>query len=84
MGLYLIQIGQKLPDKKDDTPAPKKGGLSEYELQIQRNIEERKKIFQMLNLGDAKKELAEAFGEPVVKRKAKTEDVEYDAKFYNC
>lgn len=34
-------------------------------------------MFQMLNLGDAKKELAEAFGEPAVKRKATTEDDGY-------
>lgn len=33
--------------------------MSEYELQIQRNIEERKKMFEMLQLNNAKQELVD-------------------------
>ena len=39
-----------------ETPAP--NIISDYEKQVQQNIEERKKIFEMLKLGDAKEELA--------------------------
>lgn len=34
-------------------------GMSAYERQIQQNIEERKKIFEMLELGNAKSKLAD-------------------------
>ena len=46
------------------------GGLSEYELMIQKNIEERKKVFEMLKLGEAKKDLKDVMAKPVaIKRK---------------
>ena len=59
-----------MPPKKKTKKINK--GLSEYELQIQNNIEERKKMFEMLNFGDAKQEL---FGVDPIKRKRKLENM---------
>nr|CAH0112228.1 unnamed protein product [Daphnia galeata] len=58
-------------------PAKKKKslGISEYELQVQKNIEERKKLFEMLNFGDAKQELLDVIPN---KRKRKLDEVKED------
>jgi hypothetical protein len=53
--------------------SPEKPKLSAYELERQKNIEERQKMFEMLQLGDAKKLFAQALGGPV-KRKAEEVD----------
>jgi hypothetical protein len=62
-------------------PAKKKKslGISEYELQVQKNIEERKKLFEMLNFGDAKQELLDVIPN---KRKRKLDEVKEDHDEY--
>lgn len=62
-------------------PAKKKKslGISEYELQVQKNIEERKKLFEMLNFGDAKQELLDVIP---IKRKRKLDEVKEDHDEY--
>ena len=60
--------------------SPEKPMLSAYELERQRNIEERQKMFEMLQLGDAKKLFAEALSGPV---KRKAEEVEDDNGLVN-
>lgn len=63
--------------KKAEEKPKKKNGMSEYELMIQRNIEERKKLFEMLQLGDAKRDLNDVLAKPAtaaIKRKADESD----------
>lgn len=53
--------------------SPEKSVLCAYELERLKNIEERQKMFEMLQLGDAKKLFAETLSAPV-KRKAGVDD----------
>ena len=50
-------------------------GISEYELEIQKNIEERKKLFEMLKFGDAKQEFLDVLPN---QRKRKVDEVKED------
>lgn len=54
--------------------------MSEYELQIQKNIDERKKMFEMLKLGSFKEDLGELFSQSI---KRKTDANEYVNKVEN-
>ncbi|XP_046651661.1 WD repeat-containing protein 76-like isoform X2 [Daphnia pulicaria] len=57
-------------------PAKKKNrGISEYELEVQKNIEERKKMFEMLKFGDAKQEFLDVLPN---QRKRKVDEVKED------
>ncbi|EFX79300.1 hypothetical protein DAPPUDRAFT_319557 [Daphnia pulex] len=57
-------------------PAKKKNrGISEYELEVQKNIEERKKMFEMLKFGDAKQEFLDVLRN---QRKRKVDEVKED------
>lgn len=72
----------KAEPAKPVSPKTKAPKLSAYELERQKNIEERQKMFEMLQLGDAKKMLAEVISGPVkgkalgrsTKRKAEDEN----------
>jgi hypothetical protein len=63
-------------------PAKKKNrGISEYELEVQKNIEERKKMFEMLKFGDAKQEFLDVLPN---QRKRKVDEVKEDIdEYYN-
>jgi hypothetical protein len=63
-------------------PAKKKNrGISEYELKVQKNIEERKKMFEMLKFGDAKQEFLDVLPN---QRKRKVDEVKEDIdEYYN-
>jgi hypothetical protein len=55
--------------------------ISEYELEIQKNIEERKKMFEMLKFGDAKQEFLDVLPN---QRKRKVDEVNEDIdEYYN-
>jgi hypothetical protein len=61
-------------------PAKKKNrGISEYELEVQKNIEERKKMFEMLKFGDAKQEFLDVLPN---QRKRKVDEVKEDIDEY--
>ncbi len=61
-------------------PAKKKNrGISEYELEVQKNIEERKKMFEMLKFGDAKQEFLDVLSNH---RKRKVDEVKEDFDEY--
>jgi hypothetical protein len=63
-------------------PAKKKiRGISEYELEVQKNIEEKKKMFEMLKFGDAKQEFLDVLPN---QRKRKVDEVNEDIdEYYN-
>lgn len=63
-------------------PAKKKNrGISEYELEVQKNIEERKKMFEMLKFGDAKQGFLDVLPN---QRKRKVDEVKEDTdEYYN-
>ncbi|EFX68351.1 hypothetical protein DAPPUDRAFT_114642 [Daphnia pulex] len=63
-------------------PAKKKNrGISEYELEVQKNIEERKKMFEMLKFGDAKQGFLDVLPN---QRKRKVDEVKEDIdEYYN-
>jgi hypothetical protein len=61
-------------------PAKKKNrGISEYELEVQKTIEERKKMFEMLKFGDAKQEFLDVLPN---QRKRKVDEVKEDIDEY--
>ena len=66
-----IDTPSKAPMKKE-----KSAKISQYELQIQKNIEERKKMFEMLQLGDAKQDLMEVFAMPTKGKVEQTDKLE--------
>ena len=61
---------------KPATKKKKSTEISEYELQIQKNIEERKKMFEMLQLGDAKQDLMEVFANPIKRKVDQMDELE--------
>lgn len=70
--------GEVDDDTETKSPPEKKKknkGISEYELQIQKNIEERKKLFEMLNFGGAKQELLDVLPN---QRKRKLDEDDHD------
>lgn len=68
---------------KSVTEKKKTPKISQYELQIQKNIEERKKMFQMLQLGDAKQDLMEVFNIPTKRKLDEDDDLEKCEFFKN-
>lgn len=66
------------PSRAANSVSKQKPAISAYELQVQKNIEERKKVFEMLQLGNVKQEFNELFSNP----KRKLQDNE-DGDGYN-
>ena len=49
---------ETLSESEEEDTSPTEKGMSEYERQILQNIEDRKKMFEMLKLDEAKNDLA--------------------------